>query len=119
MHYPGNQKPSKHDTKLAQLADWMQAGKAPVSSGLAEHLYPKPATGTAGTLQEKQGETATVKFKGLLEEKLTRPSRRKRSVFLRAADQPFDQYGRLLAYMVPSHSKEGRGPPSSGLLFLR
>ena len=102
VHYPG--KPSKQDEKLAQLADWIQAGEAPVNSGLTQHLYPKLATGTAGTLQESQGESAMAKFKELLDEKLTRPSGRKRSVFLRAADQHFDQYGRLLAYMAPSYS---------------
>ena len=104
VHYPGNQKPSKQDEKLAQLADWIQAGKAPVSSGLAQHLLPKLATGKAGTLQESHGESATVKFKELIDEKLTRPSGSKRRVFLRAADQHFDQYGRLLAYMAPSYS---------------
>jgi endonuclease YncB( thermonuclease family) len=106
VHYPGNQKPSKQDEKLAQLSDWIQAGEAPVSSGLAQHLYPKLATGTAGTLQESQGESATVKFKELLNEKLKRPSGTKRSVFLRAADIPFDRYGRLLAYMAPSYSSK-------------
>ena len=104
VHYPGNQKPSKQDEKLAQLADWIQAGEAPVSSGLGQHLYPKLATGKAGTLQESQGENATVKFKELVDEKLKRPNGSKRSVFLRAADQHFDQYGRLLAYMAPSYS---------------
>jgi endonuclease YncB( thermonuclease family) len=104
VHYPGNQKTSKQDEKLAQLADWIQAGKAPVSSGLAQHLRPKLATGKAGTLQESHGESATVKFKELIDEKLTRPSGSKRRVFLRAADQHFDQYGRLLAYMAPSYS---------------
>jgi endonuclease YncB( thermonuclease family) len=104
VHYPSNQKPSKQDEKLAQLADWIQAGKAPVSSDLAQHLYPKLATGTAGTLQESQGESATLKFKELINEKLKRPKGRKRSVFLRAADQHFDQYDRLLAYMAPYYS---------------
>jgi hypothetical protein len=37
-------------------------------------------------------------------QKLTRPDGTKRSVFLRAADQHFDQYGRLLAYMAPYYS---------------
>jgi endonuclease YncB( thermonuclease family) len=106
VHYPGNQKPSKQDEKLAQLSDWIQAGEAPVSSGLAQHLYPKLATGTAGTLQESQGESATDKFKELLNEKLKRPSGTKRSVFLRAADIPFDRYGRLLAYMAPSYNSK-------------
>lgn len=108
VHFPGKQKPSKQDENLAHLADWIKAGKAPVSSGLAEHLYPKLATETAGTLQEKQGQSATAKFKALLDEKLTRPTGSKRSVFLRTADQPFDQYGRLLAYMAPSYSAKER-----------
>lgn len=112
VHYPGFQKPSKHDAKLAQLADWLQAGRAPVSSGLAEYLHPKLATGMAGTLQEGQGESATVKFKELLDEKLTRPSGRKRSVFLQAADRPFDHYGRLLAYIAPSYSAKERASMS-------
>ena len=34
----------------------------------------KLATGKAGTLQEKQGEQATIEFEKLLDEKLTRPS---------------------------------------------
>ena len=108
VHYPGNQKPSKHDAKLAQFATWIQQGKAPLSEGLGQYLYPKLVTGTAGTLQEEQGHSATDKFKELIEEKLTRPSGRKRSVFLRAANQPFDRYGRLLAYMAPSYSAEER-----------
>lgn len=106
MHYPGRQKPSAHDAKLVQLADWIQAGRAPVSSGLAEHLHPKLATGTAGTLQEEQGESATAKFKELLADKLTRPDGSKRRVFLQAADQHFDQYGRVLAYIAPYYSAE-------------
>lgn len=104
VHYPRNQKPSKQDENLAQLADWIQAGEAPVGSGLGQHLYPKLATGTAGTLQESPGKSATTKFKELVDKKLKRPGRTKRSVFLRAADQHFDQYGRLLAYMAPSFS---------------
>jgi len=104
VHYPGNQKPSKYDERLAQLADWIQAGKAPTNSGLAQYLHPKLATGEAGTLQEKQGESATKKFRELLDKKLTRPSGTKRSVYLRAADEPFDMYGRLLVYMAPSYT---------------
>ncbi len=106
VHYPGNQDPSKHDAKLKDLADWTQAGKAPVNSGLGAHLHPKLATGSAGTLQKKQGEAATTEFQRFLDQKLTKPNGKKRSVFLQAADEHFDQYGRLLAYMSPSYSKK-------------
>jgi len=106
VHYPGNQQPSKYDDKLKQLADWIKEGKAEVDKGLGEHLYPKLATGKAGTLQQEQGEKATEKFEELLEQKLTRPTGSKRDVFLWAADELFDQYGRLLAYMAPCYSAE-------------
>ena len=104
VHYPGTQKPSKHDERLAQLAEWIKAGQAPISAGLAKHLRARLATGRAGTLQEQQGESATTHFKKLLDEKLTRPNGKKRSLFLRAADQPFDENGRLLAYLAPNYS---------------
>ena len=104
VHYPGNQRPSNQDANLAQLAAWIDEGKAPINDGLAEHLKPKLATGTAGTLQEQQGETATVKFEELLEQRLTRPDGSKRRVYLHSADESFDQYGRLLAYMSPYYS---------------
>ena len=76
-------------------------------------MQPKLATGQAGSLQEEQGQQATEAFQTLLEEKLSRPnSSRKRSVFLQVADQPFDQYGRLLAYMAPSYSAKERAQMS-------
>ena len=104
VHYPGNQKPSKQDDNLAQLAAWIQNGQAPINRGMDNYLFPKLATGQAGTLQEKQGKQATTAFKSLLDEKLSRPSGRKRRVFLWAADEHFDRYGRLLAYMAPSYT---------------
>ena len=71
MHYPGNQKPSKHDSKLEQLADWIDNGKAPITSGLAEHLSQKLATGEAGTLQERQGKDAHDNKRGVWQDKMT------------------------------------------------
>jgi len=112
VHYPGNQKPSKQDANLAQLAAWIQQGKAPVNRGLGDYLQPKLATGTAGTLQEQQGAQATEVFKNLLSSKLTLPSGRKRNVFIQAADEHFDQYGRLLAYLAPNYGAEERASMS-------
>ena len=106
VHYPGNQKPSKHDSKLKQLADWIDQEKAPIRGGLAEYIYPKLASGKAGTLQENQGKEATIEFKKLLDQELTRPSGSKRKIFLYAAEEHFDSYGRLLAYMSPYYSSK-------------
>ncbi|MFY9269128.1 MAG: thermonuclease family protein [Candidatus Manganitrophaceae bacterium] len=105
VHYPGNSDPSLHDEKLVELADWIQTGKAPIHSGLAAYLHPKLATGSAGSLQKQQGDAATEEFQRLLDAKLTRPNGEKRSLFLRTANRPFDEYGRLLAYVSPSYTQ--------------
>ncbi len=105
-HYPDHRGPSAQDEHLTQLADWIQEKKAPITDGLAEYLYPKLATGKAGTLQEQQGHHAADTFKELLKEKLTMSDGTKRNVFLRTADQQFDGYGRLLAYAAPYYSRE-------------
>lgn len=104
LHYPGSKTPSSQDKNLAQLAEWILQGIAPIEKDLGKYLYPKLATGAAGTLHEEQGKKAKEHFEELLEKKLTLPSGKKRNVFLRAADENFDQYGRLLAYMAPNYS---------------
>ena len=108
VHYPGNQKPSKQDANLAQLAGWIEKRKAQVSRDLGDYLYPKLATGKAGTLQEEQGKQATNVFQNLLDEKLALPSGKKRDLFIYAADEHFDQYGRLLAYIAPNYTAKER-----------
>lgn len=126
LHYPGRTKPSKHDMNLAQLAEWMHQGLAPINEDLSTLLQPKLSTGKAGTLQEKQGEKATEVFRNLIEENLNKPnSTRKRNVYLRAADEPFDQYGRLLVYLAPNYNAEERAGksekdrPTFNLLMVR
>ena len=113
VHYPGNAKPSRQDENLLQLAQWMKQGKVPISSELADHIHPKLATGLAGSLQENQGQEATKVFRTLVDEKLSKPnSTRKRSVYLHVAEQPFDHYGRLLAYMAPNYNAKERAQMS-------
>lgn len=104
VHYPGNSNPANHDAKLAELAGWLQAGKTPANDSLAAYLAPRLATGNAGSLQKRQGDQAADQFRALLDVKLTNPNATKRSVYLRAADERFDQYGRLLAYMSPYYT---------------
>lgn len=108
VHYPGNQSPSKMDDELAELAEWLRQGKTQVDDELADYLHPKLATGRAGTLQEQQGKQAMQFFQTLVEQKLKIGDKKYRSVFLRVADQPFDDYGRLLAYMAPAYTPEER-----------
>lgn len=103
--FPGVGKPSNSDEDLAELAHWIRQGQAPVDDALAEHLYPRLATGVAGTLQQTQGEAAKAFLHNLMEQRLAKDNGRKRTLFLRSANQHFDHHGRLLAYMAPAFSK--------------
>lgn len=108
-HYPGTANPAKHDAKLKELADWLNDRTAPVEQGLADYLHPKLDTGNAGTLQKQQGDKATEEFKKLLNQKLTKDDgNKKRNLFLWTADEHFDQYGRLLAYVAPNYTRKER-----------
>lgn len=92
------------DEELRQLAEWIEQGKAPISRAYAEHLLPKLATGTAGTLQYRQGKDASAFAKQNTEARLRRPNGTMRTLFVRAAERPFDDNGRLLAYTAPNYS---------------
>ena len=105
-HYPGNSKPSNQDANLAQLAVWIRQNKAPVNDDLADYLYDKLSAGNTGTLHENQGNQAATFFKQLLNIRLTKPNGKKRNLYLRSADEPFDSYGRLLAYISPSYTNK-------------
>jgi endonuclease YncB( thermonuclease family) len=107
-HYPGRSRPSRSDENLAQLGEWLRAGHAPVADDLAEYLYPRLTMVRAGTLQEHQGEQATAVFQQMLDHLLTKPDGKRRRLFVSTADLPFDQYGRILAYVAPYYEKAER-----------
>ena len=93
------------DAEFAELAQWMREGRAPVTARFRDHVLPRIEGGDAGTRQWEQGQAASAFYKARTEERLARPnSRRRRNLFLRSADQPFDRFGRLLAYVAPSYS---------------
>ena len=96
------------DQKFAQLAEWIGEGKAPISAGLAAHLRPKLATGQAGTLQFTQGTAASAFAKRNIDTRLTRPDGSRRNLFIRVTETPFDDNGRLLAYIAPNYSAKER-----------
>lgn len=108
LHYPSNSNPSRQDAPLKQLATWIGEGKAPINDDLGNFLAPKIATGDAGTRQKQQGEQARNEFQKLLDEKLDRGGSTKRPLFIRAADEHFDQYGRLLAFIAPNYTQAER-----------
>jgi endonuclease YncB( thermonuclease family) len=92
------------DQEFAQLAEWIRQGRAPISQSFAEFLLPKLETGRAGSLQFEQGQAASAFAKANTEARLTRPNGTKRNLFIRIADQAFDDNGRLLAYVAPNYS---------------
>ena len=108
VHYPSNRKPSGQDANLPQLANWIGSGDAPVNPDLGAYLCPKLASGVAGTLQEKQGKQATIEFQKMLDTKLKKPNGKKRNLFVYAADEHFDYWGRLLAYVAPDYTAKER-----------
>jgi len=98
---------SGYNRKMVQLAKWIESGVAPIHDALGEYLYPKLITNKAGTLQKKQGKKAKAYFDALLKEKLEdRENRKKRNIYLRASNEHFDKYGRILAYISPYYTKE-------------
>lgn len=97
------------DDKFEELVQWLKAGIAPVSAGFRDYLLSKLDGLAAGSLHYDQGQQASSYYKGIVEQRLSRPgSTRRRNLFIRRADESFDQYGRLLAYVAPSYSKSER-----------
>jgi hypothetical protein len=94
------------DAKFVQLAEWIRQRKAPITSGLAEHLLPKLTTGKAGSLQFEQGKAASAFADRNIRTRLTRPGLPDRRIFIRSTEPHFDDHGRLLAYIAPNFTKE-------------
>ncbi len=92
------------DNEFRQLASWIRDGIAPVTHDFADYILPKLEDTEAGTLQYTQGKSASAFYKNKLKERLTRESGTQRNLYIRSADTPFDNYGRLLAYVAPSYS---------------
>ncbi|MFD2165504.1 thermonuclease family protein [Thalassotalea euphylliae] len=92
------------DAEFKQLALWIKNGDAPVTKTFAKYIVPKLDETAAGTLQFTQGKEASAFHKAIVSKRLTKPNGTKRKLFIRSPKQPFDSYGRLLAYVSPSYS---------------
>lgn len=99
---------ARRDADFTQLAQWIAAGIAPVSQRWGAYILPKLADGQAGTRHFTQGQAASAWYKAQKDARLTRPNGTRRALFLRSADAPFDNYGRLLAYVAPNYSEKER-----------
>jgi len=99
---------NKIDDMFGAVGDWIQSGDSPLHEALANHMLKRMQRDKAATTHTEQGKKATEAHEKLVDDFLTRPSGRRRTLFVRAADEPFDQYGRLLAYIAPNYSKKER-----------
>jgi endonuclease YncB( thermonuclease family) len=93
------------------LANWIGSGESPVGDALAEHLLPRIRRADGQDPFEvhiSQGKQALQAFESLTQTRLKRPSGTHRPMFVRIADQPFDGYGRLLAYVAPEYTAAER-----------
>ncbi|MGW5151845.1 hypothetical protein [Rhodococcus koreensis] len=97
------------DEKFAQLAQWIDEREdVPITARYADYLLPKIRTAHAGTLQFEQGGAASQFAKDNAAQRLTKPDGTQRPLFVRTADSPFDDNGRLLAYVAPNYSRAER-----------
>ncbi len=91
------------DAEFSELAGWIADGTAPVSRAFADYILPR-LDATAGTRHFTQGQAASAWCKARKDARLAKPGGGLRKLFVRTADAPFDNYGRLLAYVAPSYS---------------
>ena len=94
---------------LPGVADWIRSGRSPVSNEkLRDHLVARIEKPDVVELHLSQGRKATEAYAALKAERLARPGGSQRSLFVRVADERFDRYGRLLAYVAPSFTAAER-----------
>ena len=111
IHFPGNSKPSNSDGILNKLSGRLKAAGA--NDGLADYLKNRLKK-DAGTRQLKQGKDATDALEADVKKRLAKFSEktgkpiRDRDVYIQIAEDVFDHYGRILAYVAPSYSKAER-----------
>lgn len=97
------------DEKFSQLAGWIeQRSDVPISRRFADYILAKIGTGRAGSLQFEQGSEASAFAKQNAIDRLSMPDGAQRKLFIRMADSPFDDNGRLLAYIAPNYTDAER-----------
>ena len=95
-------------TLMGPLADWIESGESPVENVLAQHLVPRLRRVDMAETHWAEGESASAAHEAIVNQRLTKPNGKRRSMFVRVADERFDHYGRLLAYLAPSYTAAER-----------
>jgi endonuclease YncB( thermonuclease family) len=95
-------------TLMDPLADWLESGGSPVDPRLVAHLLPRLRRPDMAEIHWQQGRDAGDAHRAIIDTRLARPGGGTRDLFVRVADERFERYGRLLAYIAPSYSREER-----------
>lgn len=101
---------SKDDMRnlMDPLVKWIEDGQSPVQDVLADHLLPRLRRPEVAETHWAQGKSASTAHEAIVDKRLAKPNGKERSMFVRVADEPFDRYGRLLAYLAPSYTADER-----------
>jgi endonuclease YncB( thermonuclease family) len=123
LHYGGatSDHPDKFD---AAFAAFLAGAGKDLDAGLRKHLEVR-LDATACTRHIEAGKTAFTHYSAIVEERLRRVSATSgkvltpRKLFTMVSSQAFDRYGRMLAYVAPSYTKEERDrtPPEKRPTF--
>lgn len=97
---------AKRDAEFALLAEWIKQGKAPVTGRFGDYIAPKLETGKAGSLQFTAGKAASKWLTDEMARRLAKENGGQRRLFVRVSERPFDDNGRLLAYVSPYYEKQ-------------
>jgi len=105
---------ARRDQEFLELAGWIKANLAPVEPAFATYILPKLETGRAGSQQFAAGKAASLWLTEEMTFRLAKPSGGQRQLFVRTTQEaPFDDNGRLLAYVAPSYTKDEMPPKDS------
>lgn len=103
-------KPVTAQPKLERCRQRLQNGYyGALPSDLRQYLI-KKLTPDAAEKHIQAGQDASFFFDGVLEQRLTKPNGKKRSVAVIPTGEIIDRYGRLLAYIAPWFSGSGDDP---------
>ena len=91
----------KIDEQFLELAQWIRKGKVKLTRTFADFVLPRLEAGHAAFLQMRNAKEAAVFFDSITKERLCLPSGRRRELFIRAGEEPFDYGNKLLVYLAP------------------
>lgn len=99
----------RHSAEFAALPDWLKARRpAIMSPDLLAKLEPKLTRARSAEVHYEQGIASRDWFVAQAKRRLAKDDGTERTLFIRAAEEKFDGFGRLLAYVAPNYTEKER-----------